>query len=564
MTSTSMIVEFLKRKRIRKIVLSSGTRNIPFACAVEADQDFECYSVVDERNAVFFALGVSQQSGEVVVVACTSGTAVSNYLSGMTEAYYSNTPLIVVSFDRHPYSLGQLETQKIDHLGALNSASNKSVSLPIVKDDLDKRYCERLISEAFMAASEEGGGPVHINVPIDEDTNFFYSQSIDEANDVRFVDFCSFENIRFLDDAIERLRSFKRILIVAGQNTPSYADEINRSSSFFEKLSSPILADNLSNLKSKYIVMPEITAKALSVDSVKSLLPDLILTFGNNFQERIKDLFRHHAGAFEHWDINPKGEIRDVFRSQSLVIKAHPDKFFEYCSTILSDVSIASDSTYFRDWKRLEDSLALPELPFTSFYAIKEFARKIPSNSIVHTSILNATRLLQFFKMDDTIRTYGNVNSFGIDGCLPTFLGQASQTKELAFLLIGDLSFFYAMNALGIVNCADNVRILLMNNGGGAEFYISPKSAENRYIDRCIGGVHNIKAEGWARSLGYKYSGVHNKAELEEALDLFVEKNDSPMIIEVFTDLKKDGGTCLQVYRALEISAKKVLEDIES
>ena len=113
--SNDILIGFLKKYNVHKLVLSSGARNIPFVSSVEVDKWFECFSVVDERNAAFFGMGLAQQSNEPVAIACTSGTAVSNYVTGVTEAYYSHVPLIAITFDRSPYVLNQLETQKIDH-----------------------------------------------------------------------------------------------------------------------------------------------------------------------------------------------------------------------------------------------------------------------------------------------------------------------------------------------------------------------------------------------------------------------------------------------------------------
>lgn len=52
--SNDILIGFLKKYNVHKLVLSSGTRNIPFVSSVEVDKWFECFSVVDERNAAFF------------------------------------------------------------------------------------------------------------------------------------------------------------------------------------------------------------------------------------------------------------------------------------------------------------------------------------------------------------------------------------------------------------------------------------------------------------------------------------------------------------------------------
>ncbi len=91
-----LLISYLKSYNVDHIVISSGTRAIPFIKALEKDSYFTCYSVIDERNAAFFALGLAQQLNRPVGLTCTSGTAASNYLSGMTEAYYAHTPLVLL------------------------------------------------------------------------------------------------------------------------------------------------------------------------------------------------------------------------------------------------------------------------------------------------------------------------------------------------------------------------------------------------------------------------------------------------------------------------------------
>jgi 2-succinyl-5-enolpyruvyl-6-hydroxy-3-cyclohexene-1-carboxylate synthase len=181
----------------------------------------------------------------------------------------------------------------------------------------------------------------------------------------------------------------------------------------------------------------------------------------------------------------------------------------------------------------------------------------IPSKSILHLGILNATRLAQFFDLADSVSVYSNVNTFGIDGNLPTFLGQAYCSDNLSFLIVGDLSFFYAMNALGIRHIKNNVRILLINNFGGSEFYISPGAKHNKMIDLHIGARHNTTAKGWSESVGFKYLCAADEKEFVENIDVFTSESEKPIIFEAFTDTVSDGVITLDVYRKLEEQLSK-------
>ena len=556
--SVSIVVSFLKHYGVRKLVLSPGTRNIPFVTTVETDPFFECHSVVDERNAAFFALGLAQQSGEAVGIACTSGTAVSNYLSGLTEAFWSRTPLIAITCDRSPYVTGQLETQKIDQIAALSSVVRKSCALPVLKDMDDVWYFERLLNEAFICMRRGGGGPVHVNLPLVGDTNAMWdeqSRSTVESR-IKYIDYVSPEDFAALDAKRNELSAAKKILVVMGQKFPGNERLDAAVSKFCTDYRCPLIADNLSNHRNAQFVHAEAVMKGLSAEMFGDVLPDIVITFGMNFQERIKDLFKAHRGKVRHWAIDPDGEVRDCFKSQTAVFHCDDVTFFERMSD--DKCECMSDGVYLEEWRRLEAAAVLPEMPYGNFMAIQAFCGMIPKHALLHVSILNATRLVQFFDLPQGVKVFGNVSTFGIDGCLPTFMGQAFATDLPAFIVIGDISFFYAMNAISIKHRKPNVHIMLINNGGAAEFHIPPTSNAIPTIDRHIGVAHDRTAQAWAMAQGYEYIAVHDESELHDAMPTFVrDGNERPILFEVFTDMKKDGEFCLEAYRELERHIKE-------
>ena len=140
-------------------------------------------------------------------------------------------------------------------------------------------------------------------------------------------------------------------------------------------------------------------------------------------------------------------------------------------------------------------------------------------------------------------------------------MGQAYNVKELAFIIIGDLSFFYGMNALSIKHRNNNIRVLLINNGGGAEFHIQPDSNNIPTIDKHIGAAHKRIAKEWAISSGYEYLTATDENTFNENLNTFInKKSDKPILFEVFTNMKQDGEFCLEVYRYMEKSIRTIIE----
>ena len=218
------LIPMLKGFNIRHIVISPGSRMREFVLAVEEDPFFTTYDVTDERSASYFALGLSQQLDVPVVITCTSSTATTNYLPGITEAYYQQVPLIVLTGDRDPYMLGQQEDQMINQVGMYDRVVRKSVTLPIVRTEADEWYCQRLLNEALLETDHHKRGPVHINVPVPAVIYWEKDKPIEEYPAVRVIHRygLSGNNDSQLLPKVKELASAKKILVIAGQNVSPF------------------------------------------------------------------------------------------------------------------------------------------------------------------------------------------------------------------------------------------------------------------------------------------------------------------------------------------------------
>ena len=109
--SILQLVALLKAHGVRKMVLCPGSRNAAIVHTLANIEDFTCYSITDERSAGFFAIGLSLQGGGPAAVCCTSGSALLNLHPAVSEAYYQQVPLIVISADRPAAWIGQMDGQ---------------------------------------------------------------------------------------------------------------------------------------------------------------------------------------------------------------------------------------------------------------------------------------------------------------------------------------------------------------------------------------------------------------------------------------------------------------------
>lgn len=548
-----IIIALLKKYGISHCVLSAGSRNVPFVHSIEEDPDFHCYSVVDERSAGYFALGLAQELHEPVVISCTSSTATCNYWPPVAEAYYQGVPIIVLTSDRDPEMLGQWEDQMIDQVGMYDRHVRKSVNLPIINNRDDEIYCQRLINEALLELNHHGTGPVHINVPMKSYNNSFNVKELPQVTKIERL--CLDDSKSHWDNQIARLKKAKRILITCGQNSYVSPALQNALSEFFKKYNCAISIEYMSNIDldeglnlnvcmdSRYVIPKK----------VKELLPDIVISFGGNIFSGIKEQLRKFAGQFEHWLIQEDGRVVDLYKSITTIFECKPEYFFQYCLDIVDDNS-KNDRHYYNEIKCYVDSVVYPEFPWSHVYVIKEVVEKIPSESILHLSINDSIRITNFFKLNPKIKTYANIGTHGIDGCLSSFLGQAAVSQNQSYLIIGDLAFFYDMNALRLRHINNNVHILLINNEGGSEFYFN-RMWKNKASDLHTTARHHTKAEGWVKSNDFIYLSACDKTSLKEALEQFMRDDlEKPVFLEVFTEMKSDAEV---IYKFFDLSRPK-------
>jgi 2-succinyl-5-enolpyruvyl-6-hydroxy-3-cyclohexene-1-carboxylate synthase len=543
-----VLVGLLKGHGIKNVVVSPGGSSIPIVHSVENDDFFTCYSIIDERSAAYFALGIAQQSGEPVAVVCTSGTAACNYLPAVTEARYQSVPLVVITADKHPYYDKQLVTQVINQQNMYQDKVKHSVSLPVeIKTNDDFWYCHRLINEALLELNHHGAGPVHINIPtIGSQTDF----SVKELPAVTAVERVSYDSSADKwQEKINELAGFRKILVVFGQHSPYSGRTVQHIEQFAEKYNCVLSIEHVSNIKCKGALLTYPIIETSAGHAATTVAPDLVISLGGNLVTyQMRSYLGGVKGGCKHWVIEESGYVKDPFKKLTDIFECTPAHFFEYFAENAPAES-RNDQSFYNNWKELLDSVEIQDLPFCNLYASKGLAKHIPADSLLHLSILNSTRHMQFFDLDKSIRVYSNIGALGIDGTMSSFMGQAAVSDRLAFLMIGDLSFFYDMNSAGIKHVGRNVRILLVNNSGAAEFhfYIGEKNIPT--LDEYISVRHKSTAKGWVESCGFKYLAASTREEFDAAVVGFVsEESDRPVLLEVFTDMKVDAAVTRELY----------------
>lgn len=533
-----ILLSLLKQYGIRHFVLSPGSRNMSIVKSVEDDPFFTCYSVVDERSAAYFAVGLSLELRAPVAINCTSSQATRNYIPGMTEAFYRKAPILAITSDYDESFTNQMVMQSIRQMSIPSDSAKVSVDIPIVKDKNDEQLVTRRLNEALDALRRKGGGPAHVNLRIDQ----HWVQGSDELEEARKI-------TRHLPlEAEWPAIGGRKLLLVIGQHHPFSESEVRALDEFAQKHDVAIYVNHISNYNGRKSVHGNLR---LMTAAPGDLRPDLMISIGGQLGDYALDGFLRQSGV-EHWRVCEDGNYGDTYCSMTRVFECSEQLFFERMAKAARG---NADDGYYRKWVEELGMVSLPnDFPLSHALVAQQLAPLLPPDSNLHFGILNSLRFWEVFPLDPSIRCYSNVAGFGIDGCLSTFLGQSVASNTLNFLVIGDLSFFYDMNAIGNRHLRNNVRIVLVNNKGGGEFRLRSNAADrfgddsNRHI--AASGHFGGSAEGWVRNNRFRYLAIRSEDELDSALQILVQPSDSPVLLEVFTQMKDDADSLQAIMRA--------------
>lgn len=558
-----IVISLLKAHGIRYVIASPGNTNTAFIGSIQKDPFFKIYSSVDERSAAYMACGLAAETGEPVVISCTGATASRNYVPGMTEAYYRKLPVLAITSTQQIGRIGHHVAQVIDRSIISNDVAKLSVTLPVVKDKEDFWDCEVKVNKAILELTRHGGGPVHINLPTT------YGLPFTEKEDLN----CRVMNRFTLSDKLPVLDASKRISVIVGAHNNWSEGEVLALEDFCNNYNAVVFCDHTSGYKGKNRLLFSLAA-AQELHTKAELIADITLHIG----EVTGDYPLLGMAGREVWRISLDGEVRDTFRKLRYVFEMPENSFFKHYAEQAEQTVNTFTNQYFQQCAYFLKTVQnkIPEVPFSNVWLASKLASKIPPGSAIHFGILNSLRTWNFYNLPKTVNSFSNVGGFGIDGGVSALLGASlSSPIKLYYGVIGDLAFFYDLNAIGNRHTANNLRILLVNNGKGTEFRLYNHHASHFGADGdefvAAAGHYGNKSKtlikNYTENLGFEYFAAGNKEEFEAVYQRFLEPSvtDKPMLFEVFTD-SDDESEALQIMHRLEVStegkAKQALKKV--
>ena len=529
--SIQILTHLLKEYGISDVVISPGSRNAPLAIHFSETDELNCYSIVDERSAAFVGLGMAKSSKKPVAITCTSGSAAANYYPAITEAFYQNIPLLVLTADRPTDFVDLFDGQTIRQNEIYQQHSYGDFQL--LEDGEANANDENfaIIKKAIELCYEKQG-PVHVNIPLKEP---LYNLVSELPNFPPVEKTIQKKEEEFLPNFAADWNLSKRIMILVG--TRDYSEELEMLlSQLVKNHSVVVLKEANSNLRhDKFFGHIDRYIFNFNESDYQTYAPDLLITIGQNVVSKKIKQFLRAAKPKNHWHIDEFWHP-DTFYSLTEKIKNKPEKFF---SKLLNFISL-EPSSYFNLWEVLRDKRDLKhqeyclKSSFSDFKFYDILSQKLPENINLHFSNSSPIRYAQLFDFQKN-NIYCNRGTSGIDGCTSTAMGFAMKDLKQTVLVTGELSFFYDINGLWNNYIPPYTRIIVVNNGGGDIFKIIPGPDSTNALDEFILTKHHKNAELLAKHFGFSYTKVEEEDSLSRVLDNFFKPDAKPKILEVDT-----------------------------
>lgn len=543
------ITELCLKKEITHIVISPGSRNAPLTLGFTENFNFKNYSVVDERSAAFFALGLAQQLKKPVALVCSSGSALLNYFPAIAEAFYSDIPLVVLSADRPDYLINIGDGQTINQENVFGNHILENANC--IEGEEFQEYNNTIINSALNKAIELCG-PVHINIPFSEPLY----KTVNKLTILPINEEPKTLNIPFSEDLEPFLKHWnlaKKKVVLVGVMKPNSIEQqfLNQLA---EDESVIVLTESTSNLHHENLFphIDQLIAPLAEVD-FEALQPEILLTFGGMIvSKKVKAFLRKHSPK-HHWHVDNK-KAYDTYFCLSHHFKTTPNQFLK---DFLPKTEVVN-SNFQKEWLKIKEhrltqhSKYVEQIPYSDFKVFSEIVNTIPTQVQLQLSNSATIRYAQLFEIDKSIDMFCNRGTSGIDGCTSTAIGAAVASEKSTVFITGDLSFLYDSNALWNNYIPANFKIIIINNGGGGIFRILPGEKDSDNFSTYFETKHQLTAAHLATMYDLEYYTVVDEMELKDKLNSFFKASEKPSILEIFTPSKVNDQVLLEYFKFIK------------
>lgn len=547
-----VFVDELARGGLREVVIAPGSRSTPLVFAFAERSDVRVYSLLDERGAAFFALGLAQAADRPVAILCTSGTAAANFMPAVVEAHYGRIPLLVLTADRSPELRDSGANQTVDQVRLYGSHVLWSVDMALPEANPPPvllRSVRTLAARALALADGAPKGAVHLNFPFRKPL-----EPTPEADALGFAEAERPEGVPFTrlmralpaptEAQIARLRavlqSAERPAIVCGPRCPG-GDFPAAVAALAKASGAALFADALSGVRFGGAGLSAYDSTLTAPGRPEP--PDAVVAFGAPpTSQALADYLASAAGP--HVTVTADGVWQDPDHVTSDWLWADPTGL---CWRVTDILHASIRSAWLKQHHAADQAArkALTAVRGERFFdgaAVAAVIEALPAEAQVFAaSSLSVRNVDQFGAGDRPLRVIGNRGASGIDGTVSSAFGLAASAPDRPTVLItGDLALYHDLNGLiSAQRLGLKLIMVVLNNNGGGIFHRLPVSNFDPPFEALFITPHGLTFEAAAEQFGLTYMRAEDEDDLRAALNAALA-HDQSGLIEVVTRAEAD------------------------
>jgi 2-succinyl-5-enolpyruvyl-6-hydroxy-3-cyclohexene-1-carboxylate synthase len=531
------VLEELVRGGVRHAVVCPGSRSTPLALACQRLDGLKTWSVIDERSAGFFALGIGKRSRAPAVVIATSGTAGAHFYPAVIEASLSNVPLVVLTADRPPELHGWGAPQTVPQARLFGEFARFFTDTPVPEASNEVlAHLRATAARAVSVARRAPQGAVHLNLPFreplapipqpfgEEQLSAQVLQGRPGAPVTHLHPPTRLPDARALEQVRQSIAATERGIIVCGPR-----DEEDGFSQALAALSHatgyPILAEASSQVR--------YGGGATTVSLYDALLrhppfarahrPELVLRFGGGLTPKKPQQWLDSSGARTIL-FSDEGALFDPSHRAEHIIEGSAVAACEALSRGLSRGPGAWAQGFLHAEhlarKALEaafaeqDTLSEPRIAH-------EVVASLPAGANLFVSSSMPIRDVDAFAPTRgvTLRTLANRGANGIDGIVSSALGMSVVSDGPSVLLVGDLALLHDVG--GLLTAHRHrlpLTVVAVNNDGGGIFSFLPIAQSHEHFEALFGTPHGIELSHAAALYGARFHRPATPSALRAAM----------------------------------------------
>ncbi|HLL84075.1 MAG TPA: 2-succinyl-5-enolpyruvyl-6-hydroxy-3-cyclohexene-1-carboxylic-acid synthase, partial [Longimicrobium sp.] len=485
-------VEELVRGGVRHVVVCPGSRSTPLALAFAECPELRTWSVIDERSAAFFALGIAKESGAPVALLATSGTAGANFYPAVIEAAMSHVPLVVLTADRPLELQGWGAPQTMPQQNLYGGFARWFADLGVPEATSPSlQHLRATVARAVATSTRAPRGPVQLNAPFREPLApipdgsplealpQLASSGRGSAPFTRVVPPAREPDREVLSQLRARLEATERGVIVCGPRDAQdgLRDAVLRLGRAYGY---PVLAEAVSQVRyGGDGTLALYDAILRHAPFAKAHRPELVLRVGGGLTPKGPAAWLDGSGAYQV-QLSDQGGLYDPQHAASLVVEGDAVRACE----VLAGDHKARPSAWLSAFTEAErraraglEAAFAKDPSITEPRIAREVVSALPEGANLFVSSSMPIRDVDAFAPPTgrQLHVYANRGANGIDGIVSSALGVAAASGRPTVLLTGDLAFLHDVGGLLVARRSGvPLTVVVVNNDGGGIFSFLP------------------------------------------------------------------------------------------